>query len=103
MSTTGPRYLRITDIQNDSVDWTKVPRVTMSRDNLARYRLLPGDIVFARSGATVGKSFLIREELDDIVFASYLIRVRCKPGVLDPEYAANFFRSEEYWRQIREG
>jgi len=102
-NTHGPKYLRITDIQNDHVDWTAVPHATINAEDLPRYRLRPGDIVFARSGATVGKSFLIQDDPGEAVFASYLIRVRCKPGCLDPDYAAFFFRSEEYWKQIREG
>jgi len=100
---TGPKYLRITDIQDDEVDWSTVPHVAMDNEDIERYRLLPGDIVFARSGATVGKSFLIQENPGEAVFASYLIRVRCDPKRLDPRYATYFFRSEDYWRQIREG
>jgi type I restriction enzyme S subunit len=99
----GPKYLRITDIQNDSVDWSAVPHVTIDSDDLRRYRLASGDIVFARSGATVGKSFLIREEHGDAVFASYLIRVRCTPSHLVPAYAAFYFQSDDYWQQIRDG
>jgi type I restriction enzyme S subunit len=100
----GPKYLRITDIQNDDVDWDSVPHVTMDSCEFQRYQLLPGEIVFARSGATVGKSFLIEQDPPaNAVFASYLIRVRCQRAVLNPEYAAYFFRSEDYWRQIREG
>jgi len=99
----GPRYLRITDIQNDCVEWSSVPRVSMPAEEYGRYRLQPGDIVFARSGATVGKSFLIREDPGKAVFASYLIRVRCRASSLDPEYAALFFRSSDYWQQISDG
>jgi type I restriction enzyme S subunit len=101
--TKGPKYLRITDIQNDNVDWTRVPHVTLDADDFERYRLVAGDIVFARTGATVGKSFLIRDDPGEAVFASYLIRVRCTPCQFDPRYAALFFQSEDYWRQIREG
>lgn len=99
----GPKYLRITDIQNAAVDWQTVPSVVIDSADLPRYRLSQGDIVFARSGATVGKSFLIREDPGEAVFASYLIRVKCEPNRLDPRYAAYFFQSEDYWRQIREG
>jgi type I restriction enzyme S subunit len=101
---TGPKYLRITDIQDDHVEWNQVPHVVLDDEDQNRYELQPGDIVFARSGATVGKSFLIRGNPPaHAIFASYLIRVRCNPQALDPEYAALFFRSEDYWQQIREG
>jgi type I restriction enzyme, S subunit len=102
-SAKGPKYLRITDIQDDHVEWTTVPRVSIASKDLARYRLEPGDIVFARSGATVGKSFLIQTDPGNAVFASYLIRVRCTSGCLDPRYAALYFKSEDYWQQIRDG
>ncbi len=99
----GPKYLRITDIQNGQVDWNAVPQVSVDSADRSRYCLQRGDIVFARSGATVGKSFLIRDNPEEAIFASYLIRVRCKGDRLDPEYAAYFFRSEAYWKQIRDG
>ncbi len=99
----GPKYLRITDIQNDQVEWDRVPRVSLDSGDRDRYLLRSGDIVFARSGATVGKSFLIRDNPEQAIFASYLIRVRCDLTQLDPEYAAFFFKSEDYWNQIRAG
>lgn len=54
----GPRFLRITDIQNDNVDWGKVPYCKIDSAEIPKYRLVHGDIVFARTGATTGKSFL---------------------------------------------
>lgn len=100
----GPKYLRITDIQNDHVNWNQVPHVTVDSLDCKRYLLRGGDIVFARSGATVGKSFLIRDNPDDdAIFASYLIRVRCDSNLLDPQYAALFFKSMDYWKQISQG
>jgi type I restriction enzyme, S subunit len=99
----GPKYLRITDIQGAGVDWNAVPRVTIDAQDFERYRLTIGDIVFARSGATVGKSYLIQNDPGEAIFASYLIRVRCRPDAVDPKYAAYFFQSEQYWNQIREG
>ena len=58
-SSSGPRFLRITDIQNGIVDWPAVPSCDIPTKDIAKYRLLPGDLVFARTGATTGKSFLI--------------------------------------------
>ena len=69
-SFSGPRYVRITDIQNGEIDWDTVPHCEISSSDLHNYALHDGDILFARSGATVGKSFLIREERRDAVFAS---------------------------------
>jgi type I restriction enzyme S subunit len=91
--------LRITDIQNGAVDWESVPWCLASSREVNSARLIPGDIVFARTGATTGKSFLVRDCPDDAVFASYLIRLRLSGGVL-PEYINHFFQTPDYWQQI---
>jgi type I restriction enzyme S subunit len=65
--------------------------------------LRTGDIVFARSGATVGKSFLVVDPPKNAVFASYLIRVRLDEQRMLPKVAALYFQSAEYWSQIRAG
>ncbi|MGR3608806.1 MAG: restriction endonuclease subunit S [Sulfitobacter sp.] len=95
----GPKFLRITDIQNGSVEWGSVPFCDAKEKKLNNSKLQPGDIVFARTGATTGKSFLIKECPEDAVFASYLIRVRPSNNV-DPSYLSHFFQSDGYWRQI---
>ena len=97
----GPRFLRITDIQDGGVDWDSVPSCDIVADDVPRYRLSAGDLVFARTGATTGKSFLIGN-CPEAVFASYLIRVRASKEV-DPRYLALFFQSPDYWQQIERG
>jgi len=97
----GPRFLRITDIQDGRVDWSAVPSCLVTPKELDKYRLRENDIVFARTGATTGKSFLI-ERCPEAVFASYLIRLRLKP-VVQPKYVAYFFQSPKYWAQIERG
>jgi type I restriction enzyme S subunit len=96
----GPRFLRITDIQDGKVDWKSVPTCDLSKIDLDKYRLGTGDIVFARSGATTGKSFLIRDCPVDTVFASYLIRVRALEGAAVPAFLARYFQSPAYWEFI---
>ena len=91
------RLLRITDIQDGKVNWDTVPFTTVQDPE--PYLLMKGDIVFARTGATVGKSFLIEETPYPAVYASYLIRIRLLEGVL-PEYIYQFFNSQCYWNQI---
>jgi len=97
----GIRYLRITDIQDNHVEWSTVPSCDVSEAESKKYLLAAGDLVFARTGATVGKSFLIRGNIPKSVFASYLIRVRLRKHV-DPRYVAHFFQSPSYWNQIAE-
>jgi len=53
----GPRFLRITDIQDERVDWDGVPYCKIEAADLPKYRLASGDIVFARNGATTGNFF----------------------------------------------
>ena len=79
--------LRITDIQDDRVDWESVPYCKIEKADLPKYRLASGDIVFARTGATTGKSFLVHNP-PDAVFASYLIRLRLLDKELLPEFVA---------------
>ena len=97
----GPRFLRITDIQCGRVEWSKVPGCAASEVENEKYRLREGDIVFARTGATTGKSYLIHDP-PEAIFASYLIRVGlCAP--VHARYVSVFFQSAIYWAQIERG
>jgi type I restriction enzyme, S subunit len=100
---TGYRYIRITDIQDRQIDWTTVPYATESADKAAAYRVQKGDLLFARTGATVGKSYLVENVPELAAFASYLIRVRTNGDVLLAEFAAWYFQSPPYWQQIMDG
>jgi type I restriction enzyme S subunit len=96
-----PKFLRITDIQNGHVNWDKVPSCQITESEAQANALQDGDIVFARTGGTVGKSFLIHNP-PSAVFASYLIRLSPTESVLS-DYLYLFFQSDSYWRQIRAG
>jgi type I restriction enzyme, S subunit len=93
----GPRFLRITDIQERGVEWETVPYCRCDEDTKRKHRLRPADLLFARIGATTGKSFLVRS-CPEAVYASYLIRVRAKE--VDPDFLYYFCNSEMYWKQI---
>lgn len=95
----GPKFLRITDIQNGSVNWDTVPWCNCDAQSAADAQLKLGDIVFARTGATTGKSFLIRKCPSNTVFASYLIRVRVSSNA-EPRFVSHFFHTPMYWAQI---
>lgn len=97
----GPKMLRITDIQGNRVDWKQVPFCEIDESKKEKYLLKKGDLVFARTGATVGKSFLINDQPPESVYASYLIRVRCRLEN-SIKYFALFFQSNSYWSQIVE-
>ena len=96
------KLLRITDIQDNQVDWETVPFTDFDEDKVSSYILHDGDIVFARTGATVGKSYLIKRLRQNAIYASYLIRVQTFDLIL-PEYVKLFFESGYYWEQIELG
>lgn len=98
----GPKFLRITDIRDNSVDWESVPYCTISEDDHAKHQLLDGDIVFARTGATTGKSYLLVSP-PDAVCASYLIRLRVLSEIVRPAFMRYFFRTSAYWNVIASG
>jgi len=94
----GPKFVRITDLQDGKIDWERVPYCECSEPD--NYRLQPNDLLFARTGATTGKTLLVADP-EDAVFASYLIRVRPRQDIV-PEYLYAFFQSDAYWAQIVE-
>ena len=93
------KLLRITDIQNNKVNWETVPFTDYDKNKAAAYLLTDGDILFARTGATVGKSYLVEGLKDSAIYASYLIRVQTSSVIL-PAYIKFFFESGFYWEQI---
>jgi type I restriction enzyme, S subunit len=96
------KFLRITDIQEGAVNWGTVPYCDVDNKKISNVLLKDGDIVFARTGATTGKSFLVRNPVN-AVFASYLIRVSLEKEKFLPDFVLHYFQSEEYWRQVDEG
>jgi len=97
------RMLRTTDIKDYSAEWTTLPfcEITEKRNNLSKFFLRKGELVVARAGTT-GVSVLIDRDLNDIIFGSYLIKIRLKSGVY-PEFIHQFFQSKFYWQYISSG
>ncbi len=93
------RLLRITDIQNDKVNWETVPGCEINGDQAEQYLLRDGDILIARTGGTIGKSYLVSDLSVQSVFASYLIRVR-RLASGHPPYSKVFLGSQLYWSQL---
>lgn len=92
----GPRFLRITDIGDDGIDWPAVPGCQITAPDLKKYRLADGDIVFARTGS-IEKARLVRNP-PEAVFASYLIRGRPLLREISP-WLGYFVRSSSYVSQ----
>lgn len=98
------RLLRITDVQNGVVNWSSVPFCSPSDKEISKFKLNVGDIVIARTGGTIGKSYLFSNGIkENTVFASYLIRVIPELGYVNPAYLQNFLNSPCYWEQIIDG
>ena len=95
----GPRFLRITDIQDGQVQWSSVPYCIIPEEQVQKYSLHDGDILFARTGGTVGKSFIINSIPETSVFASYLIRLTPHSSIKS-RFLHYFFQSLSYWEQI---
>jgi restriction endonuclease S subunit len=97
----GPRYIRITDITADgslSDDEMKY----LTPEEAKSYFLQDRDVLFARSGATVGKSFVYRAHMGTSAFAGYLIRARLNAQLLLAEYLKLVTETHQYWSYLRE-
>ncbi|EFO9572921.1 restriction endonuclease subunit S [Salmonella enterica] len=94
-----PRYIRITDLTENGTlreDTFK----TLPWNKAYSYLLSDGDILLARSGATVGKSFLYRETNGAACFAGYLIKASCDEEKALPKYIYAYLQSHSYWEYI---
>lgn len=96
----GPKFLRITDIVPDLIDWMSVPFCEIPDEKAPKYLLKHGDIVVARTGATTGYAKRLNKLHPDTVFASYLVRVRAKAGVSN-RMLGILMESEEYKQFIK--
>lgn len=94
-----PRYIRITDIKEDGTLYEETFR-SLLPDIAQSYLLEDGDLLLARSGATVGKSFQYLQTWGKAAYAGYLIRFRVNPAVLTARFAYYFLRSQFYWACI---
>ena len=96
------RMVRISDIQNGDVLWESVPYCNINQDEIGTYLLQGNDILFARTGGTVGKSFLVKETPYPAIYAGYLIRTRYS-RLLSSQYMKYFMESNLYWTQLKDG
>ena len=88
-----PRYIRITDINDDgTLNNDYVCSINKSDDGA--FRLQKGDFLFARMGATVGKTYYYRG--GNQIFAGYLIRFKLDLEKILPEYLYAYTQTEEY-------
>lgn len=96
------KMVRISDINENDVNWDTVPYCDIPEKEIQNYLLMENDILFARTGGTVGKSYLVKKVAKEAIYAGYLIRTRYS-DLLCPEYLKYFMDSGLYWSQLKEG
>lgn len=92
-----PRYLRITDFRTDGTLRDETFR-SLPPEEAKEYVVNAGDLLLARSGATVGKAYLVPTEAEGSCYAGYLIRARPRRQVIDPEFLFAFTQSSCFGR-----
>ena len=96
------KMVRISDIQDGKVLWDSVPFCDIKEEDIAAYSLKKNDILFARTGGTVGKSYLVDDVPEESIYAGYLIRTSYSDK-LSPKYMIYFMGTQLYWNQLRNG
>ena len=86
--------VRITDIKDDNLreDTFK----SLQKDKSKLFLLKKGDILFARSGATVGKTFQYKESWGECCYAGYLIKMSPDPSKVESDFIYYFTKSYSY-------
>jgi len=95
-----PTYIRITDIDDDG-NYNGLKKVSVNDENSGNFLLQAGDIVFARTGATVGKTYLYDSKDGVLVFAGFLIRFRTNEKFLIPQHLKHFTSTNQYWNWVK--
>ena len=94
------KLLRITDIQENSVHWKDVPYCTIKESEYETYGLKSRDIMIARTGGTIGKTYIVESLEEKAVFASYLIRMIPIENI-NENFIKRFMESPFYWKQLK--
>lgn len=95
-----PTYLRITDIDDDG-KFITVNKTSVNSSNSKNFHLQEGDIVFARTGATVGKTYLYNPNDGDLVFAGFLIRFSLDKQKIIPYFLRAYTNTTIYWNWVK--
>lgn len=96
-----PTYIRITDISDDG-RFNKSGKVSVNDIQSSNFYLEVGDIVLARTGASVGKSYCYDYNDGALVFAGFLIRIKPDQDFLNPKYLKFFLQSNFYLNWVKE-
>lgn len=95
-----PTYLRITDIDDDG-RFITANKTSVNSSNSEYFHMQEGDIVFARTGATVGKTYLYNPNDGDLVFAGFLIRFSPDKQKIIPYFLRAYTNTTIYWHWVK--
>jgi len=98
--TNFPTYLRITDIEDDGT-LRKDDFKSVNHPEADNYYLKDGDIVFARTGASVGKTYLHKLKNGNLVYAGFLIKVSPNKNILKSDFLKSFTETKVYWNWVK--
>lgn len=96
---TLPVYIRITDISEDGY-FKPSEKVGVRSPLSGLYQLADGDVVLARTGASVGKSYLYKEDDGVLVYAGFLIKVSPDKKKLEPRFLSQYLKTQRYWSWV---
>ena len=97
------KLIRTTDIKDYSINLKNIPygEITDNRKNLERFLVKKEDILIARAGS-IGLSVIIEENPSNVIFGSYLIKIKPNPKFIIPRYLHYFLQSSYYWNKIKQ-
>lgn len=99
-STKLPTYLRITDISDDG-KFIKEGKVSVNAVLTEANSLQDGDIVLARTGASVGKPYIYRKEDGKLIFAGFLIRIKPDTVKYNSDFIFQYLLTDTYKKWVR--
>ncbi len=94
-----PVYIRITDISEDG-HFLPQHKASINHSDALKYSLEEGDIVFARTGASTGKSYLYSSSNEKLIFAGFLIRAKANNSIISPHFLRYFVQTHIYWNWV---
>jgi type I restriction enzyme S subunit len=95
-----PVYIRITDISDDG-KFLPAGKTSVNNIDSNKFLLEKDDIVFARTGASTGKTYLYSSNDGELVFAGFLIRVKVNPNKLIASYLKSYTETGTYWNWVK--
>lgn len=95
-----PNYIRITDISEDGY-FLKENRTSVECSNWQMFVLKENDIVFSRTGASTGKTYLYRKYDGDLVYAGFLIKASVLPEKANSKFIFDNLHTQRYWDWVK--